>query len=93
MHILLTEIEIQIPASQSLKDKRSSVKSIIEKLRQTVNVSVAEVDHHDKWQLAGLAVVTVSNLHSRVQKTQQSVLDMIEERFDVVIVGVQETWL
>ena len=93
MHILLVEITIQIPSAHSLKEKRSSVKSIVTRLRDHFNVSVAEVEHHDVWQTAGLAIVTVSNIQSRVEKTARQALEMIESRFDVVVIGIQETWL
>lgn len=93
MHILLIEIDFQVPASQSLKEKRAVVKSLVDRLRTRYNVSVAEVAHQDKWQLAGLAVVTVSTRRDRVERTAREVLEEIETRFDVVVCGVNEQWL
>ncbi|MDK2971736.1 MAG: uncharacterized protein PWP23_1491 [Candidatus Sumerlaeota bacterium] len=93
MHILLIQIDLGFPASQSLKEKRSSLKSIIDHLRTRHNVTVAEVDNHDKWQAGTIAVVTVSNLRRRTEETSRRVQDEIEKRFDVVIAGVDEQWL
>ena len=53
-------LEIFIPASQSLKDKRHVLRSIKDRLRHGFNVSVAETDHQDTWQRAELTVCVVS---------------------------------
>ena len=52
-------IELHVHGSQSLKQKRGVVKSIIHRLRNRYNISVAEDDGQDTWQRAvlGLAVV------------------------------------
>lgn len=93
MHILLMTLDIQLPAAQSLKEKRSSVRSMVDRLRTRYNVAVAEVDNHDKWQLATLAVITVSRLRARAEETSREVMDELETRFDIVVVGVSEEWL
>ncbi len=45
----------------SLKEKRSIVKSIIGRLKARFNVSIAEVDHQDNKMSAVIAMVMVSN--------------------------------
>lgn len=60
MTIGLLEISLQIPGARSLKDKRRVVKSLVERMRNRFNCSVAEVDLHDVWQNAKLAVCVVS---------------------------------
>ncbi len=57
----LCTIELQIPGVRSLKEKRSIVKSLVTRLRNEHNVSVAEVDNLDKWQAATIAVSCVSS--------------------------------
>jgi uncharacterized protein YlxP (DUF503 family) len=47
--------------SRTLKDKRQVVKSIKDRLRNSFNVSVAEIDALDNRQLAVLGVAMVSN--------------------------------
>ncbi len=65
-------IELQVPGSSSLKDKRSVIKSVISRVRRAHNVSIAEVGHLDSWQLATLEVACVSNdagyAHGLLQK-------------------------
>ena len=60
MVIGICTLELNIPTAASLKDKRQIVKSVIARLRNEFNVSVAEVDRLDSWQSAVVAVVTVS---------------------------------
>lgn len=55
------QVELYIPGSQSLKEKRFVLKSIKTKIRNRFNVSVAEVDQQDKWQRATLGISCVSN--------------------------------
>lgn len=61
MVIGVCTLEINIPTAASLKDKRRVVKSVIARLRNEFNVSVAEVDRLDARQSAVIAAVTVSS--------------------------------
>jgi uncharacterized protein YlxP (DUF503 family) len=61
MVIGVCTLELNIPMASSLKNKRQVVKSVISKLRNEFNVSVAEVDKLDSWQTAVIAAVTVSS--------------------------------
>ena len=54
-------LELQLPFSSSLKDKRQTLRSLKDRLRRK-NVSVVESDHQDSWQRATveLALAAVS---------------------------------
>ena len=52
--------ELHLASCQSLKDKRSVLKSLKDRLHQRFNVSVAETAHQDLWQRAELAASVVS---------------------------------
>ncbi|MHB1319174.1 MAG: DUF503 domain-containing protein [Anaerolineae bacterium] len=80
MVIGLLTVELQIPASGSLKDKRQVIRSLVSRLRQEYNVSVAEVDHLDSWQLCTLAVVCVSGEGAHAQHVLQRVASFVESR-------------
>lgn len=83
-------VELQIPASQSLKSKRQVTRSLISRLRQEFNVSVAEVDHQDSWQLCTLAVACVSGETSQVQQLLRRVATYIDEHaVDYYVLEVQ----
>ncbi len=67
MRIGVITAGISIPDSQSLKDKRSVIRSIKDRALGKMNVSVAEVGNQDKWQYADLAFVTVAATSETVQ--------------------------
>ena len=60
MVIGVCTMDLQVPGSESLKDKRRVIRSIVSRVRNQFNVSIAEVDHQDSWQLATLAVACVA---------------------------------
>jgi len=66
-------LELHIPASNSLKHKRMILNSLKGKLRNTFNVSVAEIRSRDKWQTATIAICQISGdrnyIHSAMEKT------------------------
>ena len=76
MYVGAYRIEIFIPASNSLKAKRSVVQSLKAKLAN-LNVAVAEVDGQDLWQRAVLGVAAVSG--------EIHYLDALPDRIEDVI--------
>lgn len=54
-------VALHIPAAQSLKDKRMVLKSLKDRARAKFNVSIAELDGQDKWQVATCAFAMVGN--------------------------------
>src|SRR2546425_575816 len=56
----LLRVVIHLPESGSLKSKRQVVSGLLRRLRQELKVAAAEVGELDRWQLAELAVATVS---------------------------------
>ncbi len=85
MIIGLLQIDVLIPESHSLKDKRSVLKKTIHRLRTRYNVSVAEIDGQDKWARATLAVVTVCTLRDRVEETHRQVLHDLDTAQDLQV--------
>lgn len=74
-------LQMYLPQAHSLKEKRVIVKSLKEKLRNKFNVSVAEVDNHDNWQSATVAVVSVSLDRKHMDKTLQQIVNFLDENF------------
>lgn len=78
-------MELFIHSSGSLKEKRFVLKSIKDKIRQRFNVSIAEVDHLDKWQLAGVGIAVVANEQKFLDSVMTEIIKLIESRGDVEI--------
>jgi uncharacterized protein len=77
MVVGLLSLELFIAAAHSLKEKRMVLRSVKDRLRR-FNVAIAEVDHQDVWQRAGLGVVTVAGSEALASRELQGVLDEIE---------------
>lgn len=93
MVVLVERFELHIPQARSLKHKRHVVAPLIAMLRQTFQASVAEVDHHDRWQRATIAVALVGRDGSHLEQ----VLQRIEQRVDAwaeidVLDRVRDGW-
>jgi uncharacterized protein YlxP (DUF503 family) len=74
MAIGLLTLEIYIPESRSLKDKRQVLRSLKERLRGRFNVAVAELDHPDGLQRAQIGIVSISNNAGHLEQSLRTVL-------------------
>jgi uncharacterized protein len=62
-YVGILTVELHFPENGSLKGKRKYVKSAKAQLQNRFGASVAEVDHHELWQRAGLAAAIVARGH------------------------------
>ena len=87
MIIGICTIELHLPGVESLKDKRSIVKSLNSRLHREFNVSCTEVDLHDVWKSTVIGVAIISTAAGHAQGVLASVVRWIElNRPDVMIV-------
>jgi uncharacterized protein len=75
MPIGLLTLDINIPESRSLKDKRQVLRSLKDRLRHRFNVAVAELEHQDVWQRAVIGVVTLGDQPAFVEQSLRAVLE------------------
>jgi uncharacterized protein len=78
MVVGICTIRLSIPANRDLKGKRRVLQSLMAKMRQAFNVSVAEVEEQDKWQVATLGVASVSNDQAYVHGLLTRVVESLE---------------
>ena len=67
-YVGILSVELHFPEAGSLKGKRKHVKSAKAQLQNRFGASVAEVEHHDLWQRAGLTVACVAREHNEVEQ-------------------------
>jgi uncharacterized protein YlxP (DUF503 family) len=90
MVIGVCTLTLHVYAAQSLKDKRQVVKSILSRVRNEFNVSIAEVGGQDTWQRAELGVACVSTDQGYAHGQLESVVRFIERiRPDAPIGGYE----
>jgi uncharacterized protein YlxP (DUF503 family) len=73
MAIAFLTLELHIEAAQSLKDKRQVVRSLKDRLRNSFNVSVAELDSSPVWNRATVGVVSISDSRDYVDGLMKNV--------------------
>jgi len=82
-----------VPQSRSLKAKRAAVKPIVEGLRVRFRVSVAEVDHQDQWQRAGVGVAVVGASAAQVEEVLDAVDRFVWSHPEVEVLSTERSWL
>jgi len=78
MVVGVLQLWLSLPASESLKDKRQVVRSVLARARNQFNVASAEVDSLDQRQLATLGFSCVSNDGRHAEQILQKVLAFVE---------------
>ena len=83
MPVAQLTLEVRIERAQSLKDRRQVVRSLKDQLRQSFNVSVAEMDEAVTWQSATLGVAAISRsrdyLHGLMEEVDRAARRMTNE--------------
>ena len=76
--------------SRTLKEKRTIVKSVVERLRERFNASVAEVEDLDSPGFATIAAACISNDRRHADAQLQEIARTIEEwRLDAEVIEVE----
>jgi hypothetical protein len=89
MVIGLLTVSISIPDSRSLKDKRSVIRSIKDRVVHKMNVSVGEVGKQDLWKSAELAFVTVAANSTIVQSRLSELMTFLRSNPRYVLLDIQ----
>ena len=93
LFISLLTIELLIPWARSLKDKRSAVRGLKDRLRSRFNASVAEVAYQDKWQRAVIAVCILGSDRRQLESDMARVRQLCEEAQNVQVADMHQQWL
>jgi uncharacterized protein YlxP (DUF503 family) len=79
MYVVYGYVELFLPYSSSLKEKRKIIHGLVTRIRKRFNVSISEVNYHDLWQRAGLGFAAVSHnspeLELIINTIKETVLD------------------
>lgn len=89
MIIGILQASLYLSEPQSLKDKRRILKSLIERMKNKFNASVAEIDQLDSWNYAKIGVVCVSNDAGHADSMMSSVINFIEAQTQVELTHVE----
>ena len=87
MVVGVLRLALVIRSARSLKDKRSALRRIIDRVRARYNVSIAEVGDNDAWQRALVGVTAVANDRSFVNEVLDKVVRDVESLGVADLVG------
>lgn len=77
------------PFVHSLKEKRMVVKSIVAKVQNKFNVSIAEVEEQDTHQTIVLGTACVSGTVALAESVIDKLINFIEDNTEAEIVNIQ----
>jgi uncharacterized protein YlxP (DUF503 family) len=90
VHVAVVLVELELPACRTLKDKRSTLKSLLIAVQREFGCSAAELDRLDNPGQSLIACAVVSNDGRHTQRLLQKIPGWIERRRpDVEVVDFQ----
>lgn len=88
MSIAILLLELRIPYSHSLKEKRSSVMSLLSKIKKDFNIAATELaESQDLWQKANVGVVSINNSSSELNSTLNRIVDYVQNFSSVELIN------
>ena len=98
MYVAAARISLHLPSSQSLKDRRRILRSLIERTANRFRTAIAEVGGQDTWQVAeiGLSIVSSTDTHARevvdevIRFVEQFSPEAIVTRIDVDVIPFED---
>ena len=93
MFVLALEVDVHIADSQSLKDKRGVIRSIVDGARHRYHVAAAEVGDENLWQRAQLGFAAVSNSQRHTTEVIDQVSRFVWSFPEIAVLDEERTWL
>lgn len=84
--VLVLKIKLYAPWVHSLKEKRMVVKSLLAKIRNKFQVSVAEVEMQDVHQTIVIAVAAIASHQAQADSMEEEILKFVERSTEAEIV-------
>lgn len=91
MNILVMEITLRASWVHSLKEKRMVVKSIVQKLKNKFNISVAEIESQDVHKTIVIGIAGICANSAQGDSIMEKVITFIEDNTDAEIIDIQKT--
>lgn len=85
--------ELEILGAQSLKEKRSVVKGLKDRLHDRFRLSVAETDHQDLWQRAQLTAAVAANDGQQAELVLQAAERVVANEYRARIISAERRFV
>jgi uncharacterized protein YlxP (DUF503 family) len=93
VHVAVVQVELHIPTSRSLKEKRAALRPIVEGIRHRFQISVAEVGYQDKWQRALVGMAVVSDSYGHAAEVVDNVERWVWSKPEVEVTRFETEWV
>ena len=84
--------ELEIIGAHSLKEKRSVVKGLKDRLHDRFNVSAAETAHQDLWQRAEISACVMASDKKVAESVLQQADDLVAGEYRARIIDAARTF-
>ena len=78
-------VTLRISWASSLKEKRMVIKSLMDRMKNKFNISVAEVDEQDNHKIAVIGFACVTNEVKHADSMLNNILNFIEDNTEAEI--------
>lgn len=89
MNVLIMEITLRASWVNSLKEKRMIVKSIIQKLKNKFNISVAEIGEQDVHKTIVIGIAAICGSSAQADSTMEHIISFVESNTDAEIIDIK----
>lgn len=90
MFIMMCRLELLLMEGNSLKEKRRVIRSIIERLQNRFNISIAEVGYQDTLRRTEIGVSAVSNEAVHLEKIIGKIINFVELDCRIQIINIEK---
>ena len=87
------EIEIQVLASASLKDKRAVLQHLLETVRQRYRAAAAEIAGQELWQRSTLGFAVVGSSPRHLEEVLDAIERFVWSHAELVVLATNTKWL
>lgn len=91
--MLAARIDLRVGQAGSLKAKRAALRPVLDRLANRRELSVAEIDHQDSWQLSSLGLAVVATTPGRCRELMDTAERLVWSRPEIEVLGVSTWWL
>lgn len=87
------QVDLRLPASHSLKEKRAVIRPILDGARHRFQVAAAEVGVQDKWQRAVLGFAAVGGSARHVEEVLDAVERFVWSFPEIEVIETERSWV
>ncbi len=79
-------MDLHIPESHSLKSKRLIIRSLIDRIKNKFNVSIAEVNANNLWQRSVIGIAYIANETVMINKVFEKIKNVVLNTHSVELI-------